>query len=224
MNVLVEDRSRRAIWVGTEAGLYRLNCLKPERGSGDADCRFQQIPLLPIHPESTKATAVKAILCSPDGTIWVGSRSGLFLLKSEHTECYSTRNGLPDDLILALTTDSQGAVWVGTEGGLCRLRRSLSPGANIVEELYRTRRGLPSDLIKTLLPVTEGAMWVGTHSGLAQLMPPSDIIRTYGSKQGLSHSDVNTLAQDDNGNIWVGTDGGGATDGWSRGIIAARHF
>jgi ligand-binding sensor domain-containing protein/signal transduction histidine kinase len=210
VNVLVEDRSRRAIWVGTEAGLYRLNCLKPERGSGDADCRFQQIPLLPIHPESTKATAIKAILCSPDGTIWVGSRSGLFLLKSEHRECYSTANGLPDDFILALTNDSQGAVWVGTGGGLCRLRRSPSPGANIVEELYRTERGLPSDLIKALLPVSEGAMWVGTHSGLAQLMPPSHSVRAYASKQGLSHSDINSLAQDDNGNIWVGTDGGGA--------------
>src|SRR5262245_35691145 len=50
VNALKVDRSGRAIWVGTEAGLYRLECTKLEHGSGDPHFRFQQVPLPPVHP------------------------------------------------------------------------------------------------------------------------------------------------------------------------------
>lgn len=62
-----------------------------------------------------------AILQTKEG-LWIGTGGGLsFRTNDGHIDFYDTANGMPSDMIHALTEDSQGNVWASTNKGLVRL-------------------------------------------------------------------------------------------------------
>ena len=73
----------------------------------------------------TNTSQVNAFLFSPDGkTLWVGTSGGLEKrdgFTGKRVLLYTTHNGLPSNVILALTADPAGGIWVGTMKGLAFL-------------------------------------------------------------------------------------------------------
>ena len=89
------------ILVGTSSGAYRLN---PQT------TRFSPI-------EGTSDLGIYFITTSEDGALWLGTHSGLHILKGSDHRVWNRSNGLASDIVRAITLDPDGAAWIGTYGG-----------------------------------------------------------------------------------------------------------
>lgn len=220
---LHEDASG-ALWIGTEAnGLFRAKGQKlehygPAEGlpnnavfslASDAKSRIwvgteRGLALLtPGKKVVTSAAlgggqeAVRTILAARDGTLWAGTKNGLFAQRSNDREGnFEPFPGLTGISVSALEEDRAGVLWVGTlDAGLQRIA-----GGRV--EVFEKGLGVWS-----LLEDKAGALYAGTtEKGLIAFRRAA--IATVGQEDGLA-SDVSlAVFQDRSGAMWVGSDGG----------------
>ena len=102
--------SRKRIWIGGEKGLSVYNQVGMAL---QANTDFRITPVL-------QQSFVNCIYESLSGSIWVGTRDGLFALKEADKELqqYTTDDGLPSNVIYGILEDSYGRLWVSTNQGL----------------------------------------------------------------------------------------------------------
>ena len=76
----------------------------------------------PVGPKRMPVHATFAVAEAPDGTVWLGTTSGLFRVRGDRFRRFSLAGGdLPDDWVTALAVDGP-ALWVGTyAGGVARI-------------------------------------------------------------------------------------------------------
>ncbi|MCB1051870.1 MAG: GHKL domain-containing protein [Acidobacteria bacterium] len=192
---IVSDWSQQGLLIGTEKGLLHFDF-----SSG----RFQPI-LLDQNPEPV----VRSLLRTKNGTIWVGTESGLFKMDSIQTAQAMTPDQAP--IINVLLEDHLGRVWAGTYGqGLWLFSGSQEP------LVFTHRDGDPDSLshddIRSLFEDRSGLLWIGTRRGglnKVNLKPSGFKHIRKGSTSGLTHQEVSALYEDQTGRLWVGTNGGG---------------
>ncbi len=160
-------------------------------------------------------TGVQAILAGADGSIWVGTTSGLVCITGTKQRLFTTGDGLADNTVFSLAPGADGVVWVGTHDGFSRIR-------NGEIESFRARDGLSQSTVYALLEDREGSLWVGTKHGLNQFVDRR--IVTFTSSEGLPSDDTGPVLQDTHGNIWIGTLGAGLSrfDGRRIAIFTVR--
>lgn len=109
-NRLLFRDSRKRIWIGGEKGLSVYNQVGMAL---QANTDFRITPVL-------QQSFVNCIYESLSGSIWVGTRDGLFALKEADKELqqYTTDDGLPSNVIYGILEDSYGRLWVSTNQGL----------------------------------------------------------------------------------------------------------
>jgi signal transduction histidine kinase/ligand-binding sensor domain-containing protein len=144
--------------------------------------------------------SVHALLGALDGSVWVGTTSGLVQVTADHENRIARRDGLADDEIECLAQSGDGTVWVGTRDGISRVL-----GDEI--ESFRTRDGLSQSTVYTLCEDHEGGLWVGTKHGLNQFIDRLTIPVT--ASEGLPSNDTGSILEDRAGTVWVGTLGKG---------------
>ena len=185
-NVLAIVRDRRdRLWIGSDGGgLWQL-----QRGRPDRPDRLAH------HPG--EAHGVRRLLEDAAGNLWIATDGGgVHRLRDQRLERLSSREGLPNDIVLALFEDREGNVWAGTREGLVRLRK----GKFLV---YTTRHGLANDFVTALQPARDGGMWVGTRLGLDRLEHGRAAPAAFSPR--LPHDIVLSLLEDSAGVLWVGT-------------------
>lgn len=111
---------------------------------------------------------------------------------------YTTEQGLPGLVVIALLQDRTGFIWAGTNAGLFRYDGSrFTP--------FGLQEGLPSTEILALHQDPKGMLWVGTRKGLVAWNGQSfDLITP---EQGLPAIAIKGLASA-SGTLWVGTEQG----------------
>ncbi len=182
-NVLAILRDRQGrLWIGSDAGgLWRL-----QRGG------FDQL----VH-EPAELNGVRRLFEDAAGQLWIATDGGgLHRWHDRKMESFATRDGLPNDIILALFEDRERNLWIGTREGLVRLRR----GKFLV---YTTRDGLTHDFVTALQQSRDGAMWVGTRLGLDRI--EQGRARPAALNPQLPRDTVLALLEDRSGVLWVGT-------------------
>ncbi len=135
---------------------------------------------------------------APDaaGNLWVGRDGALCRLQPAPWVCYTAKDGLPSERIMALASAGEDQLWVATDEGLARWSRGrLSPAAI---------SGLPPGAVTALVAAADGVLWVGTRVGLYRYRDG----RAEGPLHGIS-SEVWSLLLDRAGSLWVGTNGAG---------------
>ncbi|MBX7223813.1 MAG: GAF domain-containing protein [Blastocatellia bacterium] len=207
------------LWVGTEAGLGRL-----------------QLPLTAtdLNPPGTWTTfttaaglpnnRVNCLLETAQGTLWAGTASGLARLN----ENVWTQTGLPPTLTgstirsLLETRDNgkANAIWVGTEGnGITRL--SFAGAANISSgpfqvNVFGTDAGLPNATVYSLMETQRvdgtSVLWAGTYGGgLARFQ--NGKWKAFDTKAGLPSNVVKSMIEvpqvPGRSTLWIGTESGG---------------
>jgi signal transduction histidine kinase/ligand-binding sensor domain-containing protein len=132
-----------------------------------------------------------------DGTVWVQTTVGLFLLRGDKWEAVGADWGYPSRQGWSLLTDRNGALWSYTTGGAFVLRRD----ANKFERL-----AAPGG-IGELFSAPNGDVWVADHqSGLINLSHPEQ--RISGRLLGGSDAATDAGIFDRDGGLWVSIDRG----------------
>lgn len=113
--------------------------------------------------------------------------------------------GLPDNLVQAITQTPDGYLWVGTRAGLAKF-----DGVHFSRYDARNTPAIKNSSITALYTSGDGALWIGTAGGgLVRLK--DDVFTHYGRADGLAGDDVRVIYESEEGSLWIGT-----TTGMSR--------
>lgn len=184
ITAILED-SHGFLWVSTLLdGLHRFQYGK-----------FTKVSV----PGMTHRHSLHALYEDRAGFLWIGTNMGLFRVKDEEVKIYTTRDGLSDNRVNEILTDSDGNLWVGTVNGLNRLREGID-GKVHIESCFKNH------YINCLFEDREKSLWVGTNgSALKRLR--EGVFTTYSTEKGVANF-VSSLYEDKRGTIWIGTDYG----------------
>jgi ligand-binding sensor domain-containing protein len=174
-----------ALWIGTTAGLIRLQNGREQRFT---------------RAEGLANDSVLSLAEGRNGSIWIGTDGGFSRWHNGELESFLPKNGLSQSTVGSLYEDREGSLWVGTKRGLNQFvdRRTLP---------FTTAEGLPSDDTGPVFQDSSAVIWVGTlGAGLARFDGRQSSVLT--KQDGLSSNSILALAGDAKGTLWVGTDAG----------------
>jgi ligand-binding sensor domain-containing protein/two-component sensor histidine kinase len=200
-------------WVATFGGLVRFNPKgTPANSKSNHEDKGAMFTTLIPGGNDRLTQAFTVLLKGRDGTVWAGTRKGLFRVAQENgrvelqsVDITSPKASLGQSLISALLEDRHGTLWVGANTGLYRLWAD-GTGAR-----YGSKDGLKSEHINDLLEDKHGDLWVGTpFSGLLRLITFGSrnapvVKQIYDRKSGLPSDWVFDLYEAADGKLWVGT-------------------
>lgn len=160
LNMLADDQN---VWITTEEdGLIRMNIqtkkiTQLKENSGEPSLPANQ--LLSILSGSAHSDL-----------LWIGSYQGLIKLDKNtlRSEVFSLKEGLPDNTIYSILSDSLGNLWLSTNKGICR----FEPQTNKVRA-FHTIDGLPGDEFNRFhqLQLPDGKLTFGGTDGWTRFNP-----------------------------------------------------
>jgi ligand-binding sensor domain-containing protein len=106
---------------------------------------------------------VYSVMIAPDGAKWFGTDMGVARHTGDNTlenwEVYTTAEGLVNDFVKSIASDSKGNVWLGTKGGI-----SVFDGSTW--KSFTADNGLVSNNIQCILVDSQDVVWIGTDNGV----------------------------------------------------------
>jgi signal transduction histidine kinase/ligand-binding sensor domain-containing protein len=153
---------------------------------------------------------VTSVLESRDGTLWVGSWTGLS--RGDPGAAGVHQVVASSAAILSIGQSADGAVWFGTPVALQRLDPVSGARFSLVHD-PRDAHSLGPGFVTAILEGQSG-LWVGTgEGGLHRLREDRRSFERFkhdpADPGSLSDNYVTTLLEDDHGTLWVGTRSGG---------------
>lgn len=127
-------------------------------------------------------------------TLW--SNSVALASDSLFFSTLSIRDGLPSNIISAITQDKKDFIWIGTANGLARY-----DGYRFITFKKGEPHSLPANEISSLL-IEGDFIWVGTWKGLCKINTLSFKIEPVDLG---NNKIIRTLYKDKLGNVWIGT-------------------
>ena len=178
-------RDAHALWIGTWDGLFTLR--------GRSMTRFGVEDGLPT-------PRIRFIEAGPDGTMWVGTASGIASYRHGVFTPYDFGDEWEAADFATLVRDREGSFWLGSRTlGLAHLWRGQFSSLTVED-------GLPDAYVGSVTEDSGGTIWFGTRTGLGALTG-GRIVR-FGPKHGLPTRLVSDVIEDRGGRLWVGSEVG----------------
>jgi ligand-binding sensor domain-containing protein/signal transduction histidine kinase len=218
VRAVYEDRERR-LWVGTDEGLFQFTGERFIRIDATAN-----IPGLAVHDIREdhagrlwvggsrlvmiqgnecrefllegypSATRVKSILETSDGTVWVGTVSGLQRPRGSLASGRFEKISEVSSTVRVLREDRDGTMWIGSiGGGLVRRRDGHFTRV-------QTPDNPPGSTVLALFEDSERNIWVGMQTGLLRLSRTA--MSTF-PLPDVPNADFGTVYADRDGSLWV---------------------
>ncbi len=173
---------------------------------GGGAIRFQgeqwEIYRMSTSPINDDNVYVICVCTDVNGNIWMGTERGIAVFKDDTTWLwYDTTQGLPSNVVTAITSDNLGQKWVATQGGIASFNGSLFTkiyaSTNEIDEFY------------SLLADGNGNLWVGSNGGLLKYNGSQWSV--FDTSAGLPDLTIYDMTLDQNGVLWLATGDGLAT-------------
>lgn len=157
---IVRD-SKRRLWLVGEKGLG----VYTEKNGQLTHC-----PMLP--PQSPFANKMTNCVYESvqNGIFWIGTRSGVYRFdeKSKEIKQYTTKEGLPNNVVHGIMEDSYGNLWFSTDKGLSRFHPQTGKFRN-----YADTDGIQSNQFtnNAYCHTQDGLMYFGGINGITSFKP-----------------------------------------------------
>jgi len=127
---------------------------------------------------------------------WLGIVVSLQSQSLSYTS-YTTKDGIPSNIITAIFQDSKGYLWIGTNNGLAKY-----DGAEFT--IYSTLNGLSNNWITTIKenPFQPGSIWVGTIAGGVNKYQ-NGVFHSYKFGSNPDWNNVSGCCIDKKGVVWI---------------------
>jgi len=204
---LLKDSSG-TLWVGTEGGGLFFKKKDTE----------QFVHLKIMQDETVQEDYVFELFMSYDGSLYIGTSSGLYRLRSDHNYTHtpdkinlgqSSVFALEAEDVMAIAEDHQGNLYVGTGSAGMFL---LDPNHKLVAHYTHNisnRNSISNDRIKVLHFDRDGFLWIGTNGGgFNKFDQKNEIFYHYNENNGLSDNTVYGILEDKRGRLWLSTNQG----------------
>ena len=134
---------------------------------------------------------INCIFVDPSNNYWVGTEGqGLHIYnpKNKTTISYSTKDGLPNDIIYGILADSNGKIWVSTNNGISRIEIS----SNTIKS-YNQSDGLQGNEFNygSFLRTSQKELFFGGTNGLTHFNPNDLRRNTFVPPLDITNIDVN---------------------------------
>lgn len=200
VNSLLEDKSSRCIWIGTEGNLYRYSI---QSGHVDRISGFND-------------NSVKALALDRNHKLLVGTDNGLFVYNGSHIEqhiLHDSRNSssLSNDVVWSLLRDHNGNVWLGTDDGISMESHIQDIPFTRISQITGVGAG---NHFYSIFRDFGGTLWLGGSNGLIStnisLSSPhtSRWYRVDNPIYPIAHNRIRQIYEDREKHLWICTDGG----------------
>lgn len=208
INPLLIDRNNR-LWLGTPGGLKMVEI---EKDFSFSSALTDQVEW------PTAFNYVRAIIESKDGTIWFGTRNGLFALAPGETTLAEYRKE-PDDpsslinnSIYSIFEDRVGTLWIGTWSGISVLDQRKHHFKHYAHQ-HDNPNSLSDDVVSAFLEDHQGT-WIGTEQGGLNFLNKERTSftaykRNTRDPNSLPSNNVKAIFTDSRQQLWIGTYNGG---------------
>jgi signal transduction histidine kinase/ligand-binding sensor domain-containing protein len=195
------------IWLGTEVGLVRFD--------GNSFTIFDQ-----NSKTSLPGNDIRCLLATNDGSLWIGTTDGVAHLKDDRVSIFNKSNGLPSNLIRALSQKTNSAVLVQTEAGDALISsghaeqfpdssnssvNSAAPNNPQLGKIFGNQ--FPGTRVQTTYTDRQGTLWIGTSAGLVRYA--SGKLERFPLTDPLATTSILAILEDREGNLWIGTETAG---------------
>jgi len=201
IRTIVEDPNGD-LWIGTDRGLGHLHdnhiTMFPG-GKVDALARLRDGTLLVGSSAGLQKFVdgrfehfldeqPRVILERNDGSIWLGTYSGLALVRNGAVvQRWTTRDGLPGNMLFSLLEEPNGDLWIGTHDGLARMRGGR----------FET---ITHGVVFQIIDDNRGHFWLTSSHGLTRvdresIGTPTLRTMTFGKSDGLGSDQCNGATQ-----------------------------
>ena len=147
--------------------------------------------------------AIRAILQSRDGYIWIGTQEGLYRFDGERFTVYNSANTseMKNSSVYDLAEDQEGTLWIATRDGLLARRENSF-------KRYSVKDGLTSNSLLSLCIDQQGVLWIGSMGGgVVQFF--DGFFKPYAFEGDLRFGTVWSLLSARDTSIWIGTSSAG---------------
>jgi len=170
------------VWVRADAFLFQIR-------SSDRTVRRVPVDL----PQE-----VGPVVASPDGSIWVVSRSGTVQLVAADGPVLR-QLPLPPPLISA-SLGPDGALWVGGDAQVFRVDPGGITRVGAVE-------GVPRGLVRDIIAERDGTVWIASYGGGVGRLRNGRVARLT-VQHGLPDNSISRMLDDGRGRMWIHTNRG----------------
>jgi signal transduction histidine kinase/ligand-binding sensor domain-containing protein len=131
-------------------------------------------------PQDKNFTAQDDLIVSSDGTVFLSSRHGVWVVRNGQTQVLGTANGLPCQDVNGLVLSQQQSLWMRTSCGLIEIESTAitawwsQPGSRVNFRLVDISDGArPSQAVyfPQMSVASDGRIWIGNQSGVEVIDP-----------------------------------------------------